>query len=141
MGPKDENAIPSYHAQRRFKERVGLPVRAARTAAKKALTLGLPPGHPGLTDRARKVVAAAKRNNPNHRTGSVLIRAYKDHVYVYAATLHADADWVLLTILNVDRAPPPERNPEHEARLRQRDAAQGKSRASHKHNAKKRTFK
>jgi len=141
MDPKDENAVPSYHAQRRFKERVGLPPRAARAAAKKALTLGLPPGHPDLDERARKVIAAAKRNNPNHRTGDVLIRAYKDHVYVYAATLNVAAAWVLLTILNVERGPAPEKTPEHAERLRKRGALHGKARSAHKHSAKKRAFK
>lgn len=85
----------SIHAKRRFKERTGLPARAVRSHARKALTHGkaLDQLH---FDSRRRLGDMSARHAPGEET---TIRVLGGVAYVFADDWRAPGSLVLVTVL------------------------------------------
>lgn len=87
----------SRHARRRFKERTGLPIRAADTTAGKALMQGKAPNQlpPHLES---KLLNSLARNQSHDKTA--FARVYRGFAYVFAAGVDlSDPHLLLITVL------------------------------------------
>lgn len=71
----------SLHARRRFKERVGLPIRAAKRAAFEALHYGKRLDQLHFAHAARLIDMARKHDAVNPM--SSLVRVYKTHAFIF----------------------------------------------------------
>lgn len=87
----------TVHAARRFKQRTGLPQRAARRAATDALKHGTPPDDLPWFYRDR-LNSMLKRHTPDGRT---FARVRGDVAYVFAPArdTRLEAELVLVTVL------------------------------------------
>lgn len=87
----------THHARRRFKERVGLPVRAAKTAARRAYYEGVRLEDLPFfqRDRLSRMAAAHTRQSSD----VTVMRIFQGSAYVYVTTLLDPRTRLLVTIL------------------------------------------